>query len=255
LQLLLELADAAGVEDKVKALFSGQHINATEDRAVLHPALRAPRDAVFEDGGKNVVPEVWEVLDKIKAFSGGWVGGLLTLAFVRTQCTGPWDACRSVGACSSALCTLCAESASNACDSRWHTTTMLPSACLTAQTSPPPGLGMASCPSMPPHKIKQCAGSCTDLITTERLQLCAAAPCVERVRSGEWVGETGKPLTNVVAVGIGGSALGPLFVHTALSMQPEAMGQVSSHGKGARRTRGDPGGGRCSGAAAIYTGA
>lgn len=60
------------------------------------------------------------------------------------------------------------------------------------------------------------------------------------MRSGEWVGETGKPLTNVVAVGIGGSALGPLFVHTALSMQPEAMGQVSSHG---RRDAGDEGGG------------
>lgn len=41
---------------------------------VLHPALRAPRDAVIEDKGANVVPEVWAVLDKIQAFSGGWVG-------------------------------------------------------------------------------------------------------------------------------------------------------------------------------------
>lgn len=44
---------------------------------MLHPALRAPRDAVIEDGGKNVVPEVWAVLDKIKAFTGelGQTGG------------------------------------------------------------------------------------------------------------------------------------------------------------------------------------
>ena len=46
------------------------------------------------------------------------------------------------------------------------------------------------------------------------------------MRGGEWVGITGKPLTSVVSVGIGGSALGPLFVHTALSTDPEAMAQV-----------------------------
>ena len=74
-QLLLALAEAAGVRSKIDAMFGGQHINATEDRAVLHVALRAPRDAVIEDAGKNVVPEVWEVLDRIKAFSGGWVSG------------------------------------------------------------------------------------------------------------------------------------------------------------------------------------
>ena len=63
------------MRSKIDAMFGGQHINATEDRAVLHVALRAPRDAVIEDAGKNVVPEVWEVLDRIKAFSGGWVSG------------------------------------------------------------------------------------------------------------------------------------------------------------------------------------
>ena len=51
-------------------------------------------------------------------------------------------------------------------------------------------------------------------------------PPAERVRSGEWKGVTGQPLTNVVSIGIGGSALGPLFVHTALSTEPEAMAQV-----------------------------
>ncbi|KAI7835527.1 hypothetical protein COHA_010573 [Chlorella ohadii] len=120
-KLLLELAEAADLRGKVDALFSGKHINSTEDRAVLHPALRAPREAVIEDAGKNVVPEVWAVLDKIKAFT-------------------------------------------------------------------------------------------------------------ERVRSGEWKGVTGQPLTNVVSIGIGGSALGPLFVHTALSTEPEAMAQAAGRG-------------------------
>ncbi|KAL4426849.1 hypothetical protein ABPG77_006635 [Micractinium sp. CCAP 211/92] len=118
LKLLLDLANAAGVPDKVKAMFAGEHINSTEDRAVLHTALRAPRDSVVQDRGANVVPEVWAVLDKIRAFS-------------------------------------------------------------------------------------------------------------ERVRSGELKGVTGKPLTNVVSIGIGGSALGPLFVHTALSTDPEAMAQAA----------------------------
>ncbi len=82
LQLLLDLANAAGVPDKVKAMFAGEHINSTEDRAVLHTALRAPRDAVVQDRGANVVPEVWAVLDKIRAFSGGcpWAGPQRVLA-------------------------------------------------------------------------------------------------------------------------------------------------------------------------------
>lgn len=53
-------------------------INSTENRSVLHVALRAPRDAVIQSDGKNVVPDVWEVLDKIQKFSetirsGSWV--------------------------------------------------------------------------------------------------------------------------------------------------------------------------------------
>lgn len=110
---LLALAKEAKLPEKIEAMWNGQHINSTEDRAVLHVALRAPRDAEIMCDGKNVVPEVWATLDKIKAFS-------------------------------------------------------------------------------------------------------------ERVRSGEWVGATGKPLTDVVAIGIGGSFLGPLFVHSALDTEPEA---------------------------------
>ena len=69
-QLLLALAERAGLQGRVDALFSGEHINSTEDRAVLHVALRAARDSVIQDAGKDVVPGVWEVLDKISAFSG-----------------------------------------------------------------------------------------------------------------------------------------------------------------------------------------
>ncbi|XVF63882.1 hypothetical protein PTKIN_Ptkin09bG0121700 [Pterospermum kingtungense] len=104
---LYKLAEAASLKQKVNRMYSGDHINSTENRSVLHVALRAPRDAVIYSDGKNVVPDVWKVLDKIKDFS-------------------------------------------------------------------------------------------------------------EKVRSGSWVGATGKPLNDVIAIGIGGSFLGPLFVHTAL---------------------------------------
>ncbi|CAN1126923.1 Glucose-6-phosphate isomerase, cytosolic [Linum perenne] len=104
---LQKLAEAAHLKDKIERMFNGEHINSTENRSVLHVALRAPRDAVVKSDGKNVVPDVWTVLDQIKDFS-------------------------------------------------------------------------------------------------------------EKVRNGSWVGATGKPLTDVISVGIGGSFLGPLFVHTAL---------------------------------------
>ena len=110
---LYELADEANLRGKINAMFSGEHINSTEDRAVLHVATRAPRNKVINVDGKNIVPDVWDVLDKIKDFT-------------------------------------------------------------------------------------------------------------EKVRNGEWLGHTGKPLTSVVAIGIGGSFLGPLFVHTALRTCGEA---------------------------------
>ncbi|XP_059638018.1 glucose-6-phosphate isomerase, cytosolic 1-like isoform X2 [Cornus florida] len=110
---LFKLAEAACLKQKIIRMFNGERINITENRSVLHVALRAPKDAVLHCDGKNVVPDVWQVLDKIQEFS-------------------------------------------------------------------------------------------------------------ERVRSGSWVGATGKPLKDVVAIGIGGSFLGPLFVHTALQTDPEA---------------------------------
>ncbi|MET9552774.1 glucose-6-phosphate isomerase [Streptomyces sp. NPDC006645] len=79
LTLLRELAEATGVAELRDAMFRGEKINTTEDRAVLHTALRAPRDAVVEVDGENVVPGVHAVLDKMAAFSdrvraGEWLG-------------------------------------------------------------------------------------------------------------------------------------------------------------------------------------
>ncbi|XP_020236156.1 glucose-6-phosphate isomerase, cytosolic [Cajanus cajan] len=111
---LLKLAEVASLKQKINQMYNGEHINSTENRSVLHVALRAPRDSVIQSDGKNVVPDVWNVLDKIREFS-------------------------------------------------------------------------------------------------------------EQIRSGSWVGATGKELKDVVAIGIGGSFLGPLFVHTALQTDPEAF--------------------------------
>ncbi|MGW0883609.1 glucose-6-phosphate isomerase [Streptomyces sp. NPDC002671] len=107
LALLQELAAATGVFGLRDAMFRGEKINITERRAVLHTALRAPRDAVIEVDGENVVPAVHAVLDKMAGFA-------------------------------------------------------------------------------------------------------------DRVRSGEWTGHTGKPIKNVVNIGIGGSDLGPAMAYEAL---------------------------------------
>ncbi|MFJ9944009.1 glucose-6-phosphate isomerase [Streptomyces erythrochromogenes] len=79
LELLRELAAATGVAELREAMFRGEKINTTEDRAVLHTALRAPADTVVEVDGEDVVPGVHEVLDKMAAFSeqirsGAWTG-------------------------------------------------------------------------------------------------------------------------------------------------------------------------------------
>ena len=79
LALLVELARARGVEPLRDAMFAGEKINVTEDRAVLHVALRAPRGEVIEVDGHDVVPDVHEVLDRMADFanrvrSGAWTG-------------------------------------------------------------------------------------------------------------------------------------------------------------------------------------
>jgi len=79
LKLLIELAEQSGLRARIDAMFRGEKINATENRAVLHVALRAPKCASIIVDGKNVVPEVHAVLDKMAAFanrirSGQWKG-------------------------------------------------------------------------------------------------------------------------------------------------------------------------------------
>ena len=107
LRLLLELAEQSGLRDRIEAMFRGDKINVTENRAVLHTALRVPRDASVTVDGHDVVPDVHRVLDRMADFA-------------------------------------------------------------------------------------------------------------DRVRSGEWVGYTGKPIRNVVNIGIGGSDLGPMMAYEAL---------------------------------------
>jgi glucose-6-phosphate isomerase len=107
LRLLRELAAQTSVAERRDAMFAGEHINVTEDRAVLHVALRMPRDRSLIVDGRDVVKDVHEVLDRMAAFS-------------------------------------------------------------------------------------------------------------ERIRSGEWRGHTGKPIKNVVNIGIGGSDLGPVMAYRAL---------------------------------------
>jgi glucose-6-phosphate isomerase len=107
LRLLVELAEASGLRERIEAMFRGDHINTTEDRAVLHVALRMPKSASLVVDGTDVVADVHEVLRKMASFA-------------------------------------------------------------------------------------------------------------TRVRSGEWLGHTGRPLRNVVNIGIGGSDLGPAMAYTAL---------------------------------------
>lgn len=77
--LLTALAERVGLTDRIAAMFAGRHINVTEDRAVLHTALRLPRDATLHVDGQDVVADVHAVLDRMSAFadrvrSGGWRG-------------------------------------------------------------------------------------------------------------------------------------------------------------------------------------
>lgn len=79
LGLLIQLAEESGLREKIDAMFRGEKINITEDRAVLHVALRAPRDASIVVDGENVVPEVHAVLDRMVDFcdrvrGGQWTG-------------------------------------------------------------------------------------------------------------------------------------------------------------------------------------
>src|SRR3954447_10586030 len=79
LRLLLQLAEECGLRQRIDAMFRGEKINVSENRAVLHVALRAPRDETIVVDGENVVPQVHAVLDRMADFSnrvrgGAWAG-------------------------------------------------------------------------------------------------------------------------------------------------------------------------------------
>ncbi|PKM38490.1 MAG: glucose-6-phosphate isomerase [Gammaproteobacteria bacterium HGW-Gammaproteobacteria-10] len=79
MRLLINLANACGLRERIEAMFNGDTINVTEQRAALHTALRAPREESIMLDGVNVVPDVHEVLDRMTLFSeqvrnGQWLG-------------------------------------------------------------------------------------------------------------------------------------------------------------------------------------
>ena len=79
IERLVALADEAGLSERTEAMFSGAHINTTEDRAVLHTALRRPADSPLQVDGQDVTADVHQVLDSMSAFAdrvrtGEWVG-------------------------------------------------------------------------------------------------------------------------------------------------------------------------------------
>jgi glucose-6-phosphate isomerase len=79
IRLLVQLAEACGLRERIDAMFRGEKINLTEDRAVLHVALRTPKGQSIVVDGEDVVPQVHAVLDKMAAFadqvrSGAWKG-------------------------------------------------------------------------------------------------------------------------------------------------------------------------------------
>jgi glucose-6-phosphate isomerase len=79
LRLLIQLAEESGLRTRMDAMFRGDKINVTENRAVMHPALRAPKDTAIIIDGENVVPGVHAELDKMADFadrlrSGAWLG-------------------------------------------------------------------------------------------------------------------------------------------------------------------------------------
>ena len=79
IRLLIQLAEESGLQERIDAMFRGEKINVTENRAVLHVALRAPREATILVDGENVMPKVHAVLDQMADFSnrvrsGEWKG-------------------------------------------------------------------------------------------------------------------------------------------------------------------------------------
>jgi glucose-6-phosphate isomerase len=70
MRLLIDLAESSGLRSRIEAMFKGEKVNVTEQRAVLHVALRAPREQSFVVDGEDVVPKVHAVLEKMEQFAG-----------------------------------------------------------------------------------------------------------------------------------------------------------------------------------------
>ncbi|RTY95784.1 glucose-6-phosphate isomerase [Flavobacterium sp. GT3R68] len=75
INLLLSLAEEMHLKEAINSYFTGENINETEDRAVLHSALRAPQNEVVEINGKNIIPSIFEVKNKIEVFSHEVISG------------------------------------------------------------------------------------------------------------------------------------------------------------------------------------
>ena len=161
---LLKLAEKAQLKEKIEAMYSGEHINVTEDRPVLHVALRAPREqarshlqqlgltyseSLLSDWPCIIKPDWW--------FCSSW------------QDNGRSSSRRNDRRLSRHFC-----------------------------------------------DVQKITVDGQDAVKDVWEVLDKIKAFTDKVRDGEWKGVTGKPLVNVVAIGIGGSFLGPLFVHTAL---------------------------------------
>jgi glucose-6-phosphate isomerase len=75
MQLLLELANEVILKEAISSYFDGENINQTENRAVLHTALRAPENTIINVEGQNIIPEIFEVKNKIKTFTNQVING------------------------------------------------------------------------------------------------------------------------------------------------------------------------------------
>src|SRR5680860_1022112 len=230
--LLLQLAEESGLRARIDAMFAGEKINVTEKRAVLHVALRAPRDEVIEVDGHDVVPDVHAVLDKMADFSDRTRSekSAILSSTAWTSGTTSWP---STSITSSRGERLTAEAVGIYLDyskNRVTDQTMT----LLLQLAEESGL-RARIDAMfagekinvtekravlhvalraPRDEVIEVDGH--DVVPDVHAVLDKMADFSDRVRSGAWTGHTGKRIRNVINVGIGGSDLGPVMAHMAL---------------------------------------
>lgn len=180
-QKLMDLATAANLKDKIEAMFKGEHINSTEDRAVLHVATRARREQV----GLCVSASLHEPLQ---------------------TSVGSFTPCAPGSTPNRKLLLIAADPSAYPCFISCVDITV---SCPLCQDCPPSLQLLCQHPQVFMEGGKNVTPDVWDVL--DKIKVFS-----DKVRNGEWKGCTGKPIKNVVAIGIGGSFLGPLFVHTAL---------------------------------------